>query len=132
MSKFQFKGNFKNDQGGVKVNLILVSFQDENGIQFIYSPHLDLTGYGNTEQEAKDSFNIAFEDFVDYTIKKRTLPSILEKLGWTLKGGTKKKPKKINAPSLGDVIKDNDYVSEIFDTYPTSTRHAELEMPAFA
>ena len=80
MGQYIFQGNFKNAAGNVRVKLILLHFQDENNIHFIYSPHLDLTGYGNDLGEAKASFNIAFEDFIDYTLKKKTLPKILSDL----------------------------------------------------
>lgn len=131
MAKYLFQGGYKNHAGEVKVNLLLIHFKDENNIHFIYSPHLDLTGYGENLGAAKKSFKIVFEDFVDYTLKKRTLGKILTKLGWELKG-TLKRPKKVLAPSITSVISDNDYVSEIFDKYPVSTFHQEVGIPAFA
>ena len=131
MSKYIFKGDFKNKIGNVSVKLLLVQFEDENHVHFIYSPHLDLTGYGNDLREAKASFEIAFEDFVDYTLKKGTLGKVLSDLGWGLKG-TVKKPKKVFAPSITSVIKENDYVSEIFDKYPVNTYHKEVDLPAYA
>ena len=77
----------------MKVKLLLFHFKDERKIHFIYSPHLDITGYGQNLKDAKDSFEIVFEDFIDYTLKKKTLSKILTKLGWELKG-TLKRPKK--------------------------------------
>ena len=130
MSSYLFKGDYKNTSGEVTVNLFLLYFKDENGIHFIYSPHLDLSGYGKTEEEAKASFKIAFEDFVDYTLKKKTLGKVLKSLGWTLKGSLKR-PKKPVAPSITSVIGENDYVSEIFDKYPVHTFHQEVGIPAY-
>jgi len=129
--KYIFSGDYKNQSGQVKVKLLLLHFKDENKVNFIYSPHLDLTGYGTNLGEAKESFNLVFEDFVDYTIKKKTLGTILKKLGWEIKGKVKK-PKKLIAPSITSVIGDNDYVSEIFDNYKTKTYHEEVGLPAFA
>ncbi len=131
MAEYLFQGDYKNKTGEVSVNLLLIHFKDENGINFIYSPHLDLTGYGNNLKEAKKSFEIVFEDFIDYTLKKRTLGRVLSNLGWKLKG-TFKKPKKVLAPSITSVIGNNDYVSEIFDKYPVKTFHQEVEIPVFA
>jgi len=131
MSKYIFEGGYRNTSGIVKVMLILFHFEDENNIHFVYSPHLDLTGYGNNLGEAKKSFEIVFEDFVDYTLKKKSLGKVLSHLGWELKG-TLKKPKKIIAPSITSVIKENDYVSEIFDKYPVNTYHQEVGIPAYA
>jgi len=95
MPPYIFEGKYRDKAATVKVRLLLFHFQDENRTHFIYSPHLDLTGYGNGLSEAKSSFEIVFGDFVDYTIKKKTLGKVLTDLGWELKG-TEKRPKKIN------------------------------------
>ncbi len=131
MAEYFFQGGYKNKAGEVRVNLLLIHFKDESNIHFIYSPHLDLSGYGKNLKGAKKSFEIVFEDFVDYTLKKRTLGKILTNLGWEVKG-TLKKPKKVLAPSIVSVISQNDYVSEIFDKYPVNTFHQEVGIPALA
>jgi hypothetical protein len=130
MSQYIFEGKYQNKSASVKVKLLLFHFEDENKVHFIYSPHLDLTGYGNTFEESRKSFAIVFEDFVDYTLKKKTLGKVLTGLGWELKGSALR-PKKVIAPSITSVIKDNEYVSEIFDKYPVNTYHQEVGLPAF-
>ena len=130
MAQYIFEGDYENKSGNVKVKLLLFHFQDDNNIHFIYSPHIDLTGYGKSITEAKESFNIVFEDFVDYTLKKKTLGKVLSDLGWELKGSSKR-PKKVIAPSITSVINKNRYVSEIFDKYPVNTYHQEVGLPAF-
>ena len=130
MGQYIFKGKYQNKSASVKVQLLLFHFTDENNVHFIYSPHLDLTGYGTDQEEAKKSFKIVFEDFVDYTLTKKTLGKVLTSLGWELKGSAKR-PKKLLAPSITSVIKDNEYVSEIFDKYPVNTYHQEVGLPAF-
>lgn len=130
MGKYIFKGKYQNKSASVKVQLLLFHFTDENNVHFIYSPHLDLTGYGTDQEEAKKSFKIVFEDFVDYTLTKKTLGKVLTSLGWELKGSAKR-PEKLLAPSITSVIKDNEYVSEIFDKYPVNTYHQEVGLPAF-
>jgi hypothetical protein len=82
-------------------------------------------------REAKESFSIAFDDFIDYTLKKNTLSKVLTQLGWQLKG-TLKRPKKIIAPSITSIIKENKYISDIFDRYPVHTYHQEVGIPALA
>lgn len=131
MAQYIFEGGYKNKKGYVKVKLLLFHFKDENNIHFIYSPHLDLTGYGNNVEEAKKSFEIVLEDFVDYTLKKKTMGRVLSGLGWKLKGSAKR-PKKIIAPSITTVIEKNKYVSDIFDKYPVNTFHQEVGLPALA
>ena len=130
MAEYLFESGYKNKSGDVKVRLLLIHFEDENNIHIIYSPHLDISGYGTTFKKAKESFEITFEDFIDYTLKKRTLGKVLTNLGWGVKG-TIKKPKKIIAPSITSVINDNSYVSEIFDKYPVNTYHQEVGIPAY-
>jgi len=130
MAQYLFEGDYKKKAGSVKVLLLLLHFEDENKFHFIYSPHLDLTGYGNTMEEAKDSFSIVFEDFVDYTLKKETLSKVLTSLGWELKG-LEPRSKKILAPSIRSIITNNEYVSEIFDKYPVNTYHQEVGLPSF-
>lgn len=128
MPPYIFEGKYRDKTAIVRVKLLLVHFQDENKVHFVYSPHLDLTGYGNDVIQAKDSFEIVLEDFVDYTIKKKTLTKVLTELGWELKG-SEKRPKKIIAPSITSVINENKYVSEIFDKYPVNTYHKEIGLP---
>jgi len=130
MAHYIFEGKYQNKSAIVKVKLLLFHFEDENKVHFIYSPHLDLTGYSNNFEEARKSFEIVFEDFIDYTLKKKTLGKVLTGLGWELKG-LAQRPKKIIAPSITSVIKDNKYVSEIFDKYPVNTYHQEVGLPAF-
>jgi hypothetical protein len=130
MTQYIFKSDFKSKEGVVKVNLLLVHFTDENDVDLIYSPHLDLTGYGKNLIDAKKSFKIVFEDFIDYTLKKKTLGKVLLDLGWEVKGN-KKMPKKVLAPSIASVISSNDYVSEIFDKYPVNTYHQEVGIPVY-
>ncbi len=131
MSNYLFEGDYKNPRAKVNVKLLLIHFQDENDIHFIFSPHLDLSGYGNSVEEAKRSFEIAMEDFVDYTVKKKTIGKVLTKLGWKIKGKSRV-PKKVLAPSIASVIKDNEYVSEVFDKYQVNTFHKEVVLPFVA
>ena len=72
----------------VNINLNILSFE-EAGIYYVYSPALDLTGYGNSEIEAKNSFQVMLEKFIHYTENKKTVYKELERLGWTV--NTKKK-----------------------------------------
>ena len=116
-------------QGEVKVRILLFHFTDEQGIHFVYSPHLDLTGYGHSLTEAKTSFEVVFEDFLEYTIKKATLGSLLQKMGWKKQKGTLKKPVKSLAPSITTVIAGNKYISDLFDKYPLQTFYKEVGMP---
>ena len=114
---------------GVKVRILLFHFADERGVHFIYSPHLDITGYGYTLKDAKKSFEVVFADFLDYTLKKATLGSLLKKLGWKQQKGSVKKPVRSLAPSITTVIANNKHIAEIFDKYPLHTYYQEVDLP---
>ncbi|MDD2965804.1 MAG: hypothetical protein PHU33_17825 [Bacteroidales bacterium] len=129
MANYIYSADINNSNAKVRINLFLIHFQDENNIHFIFSPHLDLTGYGYNLREAKKSFNIALDDFMSYTINKKTLSKVLTGLGWKVKGSTRK-PAKILAPSITSVIANNRHVSDIFDNHNAKTFHQEVEFPA--
>jgi len=68
MGQYIFEGGYKNKSGNVLVRLLLFHFEDKNKVHFIYSPHMDLTGYGNDIVEAKKSFEIVSEIFDKYSV----------------------------------------------------------------
>ncbi len=90
---------FKNAVSNLKARIVLISFQESDNY-IVYSPHLEVSGYGKTPEEAKKSFEESMAIFLDYTTKKKTLHKVLLSLGWVLKKGTPKHIQKINAPGL--------------------------------
>lgn len=119
---YHFKGNYKGKDDEAGVNLFLIHFKNENDVHFIYSSRLDITGYGYTLEDAKESFGIVFEDFIDYTLKKKTLGDFLTELGWEVKDSLKR-------PSITLVISENKHVSEIFDQYPRNSFYEKAGIP---
>ncbi len=115
MSKLQFKGNYRQKTGEHQFELSIYSFTDD-GCRIIYSPALDVSGYGKNISEAKNSFEESLEEFVRYTTNKGTLLKELRKLGWIIKAHTSKIPKKITAPRLADQLLSNEYLANIFET----------------
>lgn len=108
-----------------QVGLSLVEFKEED-IIIIYSPALDLSGYGNTQIEARDSFSEALQEFFRYTNNKKTLDQVLKKLGWTIKG-TKNKPK-FNPPKDSELVQLNSLYNEIVNkkNYKVSREDVEF------
>jgi hypothetical protein len=102
MAKTNFQATFKSGKKKISVSLNLYIW-DEEAVTFVYSPSLDLTGYGYNELEAKSSFEIVLEDFVNYTSNKNTVFDELERLGWTVN----RKKKRVNAPNLEELKADN-------------------------
>lgn len=69
--------------GNIKVTLDVYLFMD--GDTYIaYSPALDLSGYGMSESEAKDSFSIVMEEYINYGLSHRTLVKDLRAHRWNV------------------------------------------------
>ena len=120
--------DFKNAEANVKANIVLISFKEEENY-IIYSPHLEVTGYGKSEEEAMESFNHCLGVFLDYTVNKKTLHKELISLGWELKKGTIKNPKKINAPSISELLKHNSALEELLNKHDIKTTQKEVSIP---
>jgi hypothetical protein len=96
-----------------QVGLSLVEFEEDN-VTIIYSPALDLSGYGYSQSEAKQSFSEALHEFFRYTNNKKTLDKVLKNLGWAIRG-TKNKPK-FNPPKDSDLVSLNPLYNEIVNS----------------
>ena len=99
MKKQQLHATFK----GGEVRVALFVYIDE-GVQVCYAPELDLYGYGNTEDEALNSFTIALDEYLSYVLSHKTLGKDLKRLGWTVDV----RKKVYTAPSLPDLLGRND------------------------
>ena len=112
MSNLSFQGSIGLNNSIHHVTLSLVEFTEDDVI-IIYSPALDLSGYGNSEAEAKNSFNIALHEFIRYTNNKNTFNQVLKELGWEIKG-SKKKPK-FKPPLNSDLVQNNPLYNDIIN-----------------
>ncbi len=73
--------NRKSDS--IKVKLAVILFKEAD--QYVsYCPALELSSYGDDEQEAKLAFEDALNIFIEETSKKGSLERELLKLGWRL------------------------------------------------
>ncbi len=124
MAKIQFKGSIKDTRNIHQFELSLFSFIDE-GVRIIYSPALDLSGYGKTVAEAKVSFELTLEEFVRYTSNKNSLQKELKRLGWEIK----KKSKPYSAPELSSMLQKNDYLANIFETKDFKKYNETVALP---
>jgi len=115
------------DFGSHKFNigLSLVQFKEDEVI-ILYSPALDLSGYGNTEKEAYDSFSIALNEFIRYTKNKKTLNTILKDLGWIIKGSNKKP--KFKSPKDSDLVNTNPTYNDIINSKDFSLSRQTIEV----
>lgn len=77
-------GDLRVENNTVVVNLAVLFFED-HGVQVAYCPAINIYGYGTSETEAMQSFEICMEEFFKYTIHKKTLTKELQHLGWKVK-----------------------------------------------
>ncbi|MBN1187729.1 MAG: hypothetical protein JXB49_35980 [Bacteroidales bacterium] len=129
MPDLLFEGNFANSNARVEVGLSIIAFTEDNNY-IVYSPALDISGYGNNEAEAKRSFEITLEEFFKYTINKGTFESELKRLGWKLSG--KKNNRKYKQPFLDQLFRDNHYLSEIIRDKEFKKYDQKIKFPAVA
>lgn len=61
---------------------IQIQLMKEGETVVVYSPALDLCGYGKTMDEATRDFDAAFKIFVEETTQRGTLEKALQELGW--------------------------------------------------
>ena len=127
MQQGKLKGEKKFGTKSIKIDLQVLFFEEDN-IQYAYMPSFDLTGYGNTEGEAKESLTVVLDEFLRYTLNKNTLFNEMQRLGWKIK--SKKKP--MYAPQMSDLINTNDQLKDIVNSKQYTTSNYQVNVPAFA
>lgn len=125
MSNLHLTADLGVGKGKYHVGLSLVEFEEDD-VTIIYSPALDLSGYGYSQPEAKLSFSEALHEFFRYTNNKKTLDKVLTDLGWAVRG-SKNKPK-FNPPKDSDLISLNPLYNEIVNSksYKVSRENVEF------
>ena len=127
MQQANLSGGKKFGNNFITISLQVLFFEEEN-IHYAYMPSFDLTGYGNTEKEAKESLTIVLDEFLRYTLNKNTLFIEMQRLGWKIK--SKKKP--MYAPQMSDLINTNDQLKDIVNSKQYTTSNYQVNVPAFA
>lgn len=127
MQKLQLKGEGKFGKAKVEVNVTVILFKEDN-IWYAYLPSLDLNGYGNTEVEAKESLKVTIDEFIRFTLNKKTFFDELKRLGWSIK----KKNKTFIAPKISDLIRENEELREIVDSKKYISDDYQVKVPVFA
>lgn len=124
MSKLHLTADLGFNQGKYHVGLSLIEFEEEN-VTIIYSPALDLSGYGYNQDEAKRSFSEALKEFFRYTSSKNTLNEVLINLGW-LVNSSKKKPK-FNPPKDSELVAINPTYNDIVNNKSYKVSREDVE-----
>ena len=128
MKSLNAESDFSNEKGSITVKVPVLSFKEDQAY-IIYCPALDLSGSGNTESEAKESFAIVVSEYLNYTTHKGSLWTDLKKLGWNIQ---KSKKKPATPPAMSELLENNDEFSRIFDNYPYKKFDTGVSLPAYA
>jgi hypothetical protein len=110
--KKKIAGSFKTPTVKVDFRFDVVEYADK-GLIVLYSPALDLFGYGKTAKKAQESFTLTLEEYLHYTIDKNTFLADLRQHGWIVK--KKKQTVKVNSPSFDKIVSGNLQFQEIFN-----------------
>jgi len=125
MKRKSIEISFSNENNHVKMGLTLFSFEEDN-VFFVYSPALDVIGYGNDLKEAEVSFQLTLDEFLRYTNNKKTFNDELKRLGWVV-GSNKKR--KIKAPSMSELLRDNEYLADIIKNPTHKVEERDVLIP---
>ena len=79
------------------------------------------------KKEASESFHIALDEFLKYTVNKRTLFEGLMRLGWKVR-----RKKITKAPSIEDLVSSNEHLAEISKEKDYKKIQDRVTLPAFA
>jgi hypothetical protein len=123
----QKQANAKYSDGRNNVELTLSIFLwEEDSIFYVYSPALDLTGYGLSKEEARDSFETVLGEFIVYTHNKKTIFTELENLGWAVN----KKKKRIVSPDFEDMLSENEHFNLLYKSknLTRDSSHVSLQL----
>jgi len=71
-------------KGNINLSLVLFTYE-QHGDQVIYSPALDLAGFGDTLEEAKSAFDDSMQLYLEFVLTEETFETELHKLGWKKK-----------------------------------------------
>lgn len=126
MAKALFEGSFEGGRYKFNVGLSIYMW-NENGLSFVYSPALDISGYGNSEDEAKRSFEYTLAEFLKYTNNKKTFFDELEHLGWSVN----RRKRKILAPDFEEMLEENESLKEVLNKggVRRENKNVELAIP---
>jgi len=123
------KGTYKHSENEVVDIQLSVYIFKEDEFTIAYCPALDLSGYGNNEDEANVDFKAVLAEYFNYTISKKTIRQDLQELGWVIK---KSMHKKMIPPTDEQIMRTNESFNHIMTTYPVRKVNTPIQIPAFA
>ena len=119
-----FHGEMRHRQTDVNVNLEVLIFMEDN-VYIAYSPALDISAFGETEDQAKEEFGNNMRSYITYCMNKKTLLQDLKAHGWTVKSKNR-----IKAPTEEQLIKMNHTYNDIRNNKNYKTIREDIAIPA--
>lgn len=93
----------------------------------VFCPPLDLIGYGEDEFEARKSFELNLEIFIDSGINENTIEEELISMGWRIE----KEMRVIDPPSMNHILENNNDFIEMFKNYEYKKIFTQVVIPNF-
>lgn len=109
MDKKHAKAKYSDGNNNVELSLSIFLWE-EDSVFYVYSPALDLTGYGLNKEEARTSFETVLQEFIAYTHNKKTIFAELENLGWAVN----KIKKRVVSPEFEDMLSENEHFNHLY------------------
>ena len=118
----KMKGNnfIKISGGCIDANLDIYIYTND-GFKIVYSPALDLMGYGKTVKDAQKSFEVVISDFFESSLKRGTLDEYLISKKWVRESKTEE----FVSPQVVSLVKSNNQFQEIL----SSNRFSKKTIP---
>lgn len=99
MKKLNINGFVDIEREGVKFSLDIYIFK-EGELTYSYCPSLDITGYGEDSEQAKEEMEYQLKEYFHYTLRENTLRLDLINHGWTENDN-----ERFTAPSLSYLMR---------------------------
>jgi hypothetical protein len=109
MDKKRANAKFSDGRRNVEFN-VSIFLWEEDSVFYVYSPALDLTGYGMSKEEARESFETVLHEFIKYTHNKKTIFQELENLGWAVN----KRKRRVVSPDFEDMLSENEHFKHLY------------------
>jgi len=124
--KVEAKNEIQITRKSFKAKLEVIIFKDPSGSFVGYAPSIDVSSYGDTQDEALNATREAIEIYFNYTRNKGTLEQDLKRMGW------KKeimKHSSLVAPDLDTISHDNPLLINIMNS-PDNYLQKSISIPA--
>lgn len=96
-------------KGHIEISIPVILFRDEEErIWYAHCPTLDITGYGESQEDAATSFKIMLRETIEYMVTHGTLDKELRRLGW------KKTKNGQVPPSMENMLQENKELRRMF------------------